>query len=103
MSEHDDRYYQNQFADRAAIERAGNRTPGPATYHRRFGPKAPEHPSVGRECPACHVPFAAGDYTTLIALGPGDDPDDQRAAREGRAYNAVASEVHWTCATGEDV
>lgn len=67
---------------------------------RCFGPKSADHPSIGRECPACHRAFQAGDYTTLIALGPGDDPDEQRKALEGRAYNAVAAEVHWSCATG---
>jgi hypothetical protein len=68
---------------------------------RRFGPKTADHPSVSRECPACRQPFAVGDYTTLIALGPGDDPDAQERARDGRPYNAVAAEVHWACATGE--
>jgi hypothetical protein len=68
---------------------------------RKFGPKAADHPGVGRECPACHVPFSAGDYTTLVLLGPGDDPESQQRAREGRAYNAVAVEVHWACATGD--
>jgi hypothetical protein len=64
---------------------------------RKFGPKSEDHPSVGRECPACHKVFAAGDFTTLVALGPGDDPEAQERAREGRVYNAVAVEVHWTC------
>lgn len=70
---------------------------------RAFGPKQPGHPSVGQNCPACHVPFAAGDYTTLIPLGPGADPEEQERARLGRAYNAVAVEVHYACATGEAV
>lgn len=68
---------------------------------RKFGPKSVDHPSIGSNCPACGKPFAAGDYTTLIALGPGDDPDNQAKANAGRAYNAVAVEVHWACATGE--
>jgi hypothetical protein len=67
---------------------------------RRFGPKTLDHPSIGKECPACHVAFKAGDYTTLIALGPGDDPREQKRHREGRPYNAVAQEVHYACATG---
>jgi hypothetical protein len=67
---------------------------------RRFGPKSADHPSIGRECPACHKPFVAGDYTTLIALGPGNDPEQQARARAGRPYNAVAVEIHWTCAGG---
>lgn len=68
---------------------------------RKFGPKGADHRSVGKPCPACHVDFAAGDYTALIALGPGSDPEAQERAREGRVYNAVAVEVHYACATGE--
>lgn len=66
-----------------------------------YGPKADGHPSIGTECPACHVALAAGDYTALVALGPGADPHAQTLARRGRAYNAVAVEVHWVCATGD--
>lgn len=68
---------------------------------RMFGPKTAEHPSVGNPCPACQVPFKAGDYTTLVMLGPGDDDEAQERAREGRAYTAAAVEAHWTCVTGE--
>lgn len=68
---------------------------------RKFGPLAAGHPIDGQPCPACHKPFKAGDYGTLIALGPGDDPEAQERARAGRPYNAVAALVHWTCATGE--
>ena len=64
---------------------------------RKFGPKTADHPSVGRECPACHLPFKEGDYTTLVILGPGGDPDSQKRRDEGRPYNAVAAEVHWDC------
>lgn len=64
---------------------------------RPFGPKAADHPSVGTKCPACKKPFTAGDFTTLVSLGPGDDPEEQAKAREGRAYNAVAVEVHAAC------
>lgn len=69
---------------------------------RMFGPKDADHWSVGRECPACRQPFRAGDYTTLVALGPGDDPEARRKAAAGTPYNAVAQELHWACATGED-
>jgi hypothetical protein len=69
---------------------------------RKFGPKSPEHPGVGALCPACRQPIRAGDYTTLVALGPGDDPEEREAARAGRFYNAVALEVHWACATGHE-
>ena len=67
---------------------------------RHFGPKPADHPSVGQPCPACKVPFVEGDFTTLIPLGPGKDPEEQAKAREGRAYCAVAVEVHWDCSGG---
>lgn len=75
---------------------------GTSVDKRRFGPKNVDHPSVGEKCPACSVEFVEGDWTTLVTLGPGADPEAQKRAREGRAYNAVAAEVHWTCATGEE-
>lgn len=65
-----------------------------------FGPKQADHPSIGRPCPACGVPFAAGDCTTVIALGPGSDPEQRERAAKGRPYSAVGIEVHWACATG---
>ena len=68
---------------------------------KKFGPKKKEHPSVGEICPACRKSFNEGDYTTLIALGPGDDKDAQKKAREGKPYNAVALEVHYDCAGGK--
>ena len=61
-----------------------------------FGPKKAGHPSVGQPCPVCRKPFAAGDYTTLVPLGP--DSEEERARRDaGRPYNAVAVEVHAAC------
>ena len=66
----------------------------------RFGPRNADTPSA-QPCPACRVPFVAGDFTTLITLGPGADPEERAKAAEGRAYNAVALEVHWSCATGD--
>lgn len=69
---------------------------------RKFGPKSPDHPSIGRECPACHEPFITGDYTALIAMGPGGALEEREKARTGRPYNAVALEVHWACATGHE-
>ena len=68
---------------------------------RKFGPKTVDHPSIGDPCPACKRPFTAGDFTVLIPLGPGMNPEQRQRAREGRPYNAVAIEVHWACATGE--
>lgn len=70
-------------------------------HARRFGPKERRHPSICTPCPACGVLFVAGDYTTLIVLGPGKDEEARRKCREGRYYNAVALEVHYACATGE--
>ena len=68
---------------------------------RKYGPKIDDHPSVGTKCSACDLPFVAGDYTTLIVIGPGSDKEAQERARLGRPYNAIAVEVHWSCATGE--
>jgi len=64
---------------------------------RKFGPKTADHPSIGELCPACKKPFKAGDYTTLVALGPGDSEESRKRAKEGRPYNAVAIEVHYDC------
>jgi len=68
----------------------------------KFGPKTEDHFSIGKDCPACHKPFKQGDYTTLIALGPGDDEEAQKKARTGRAYTAVGSEIHWECSAQQD-
>ena len=68
---------------------------------RKFGPKKSDDRAIGWPCPACDEDFAVGDFTTLISLGPGDDPEAQKRCRDGRPYNAVAKEVHWACATGE--
>lgn len=64
---------------------------------RKFGPKGETHPTVGKECPACHQPFAEGDFTTLVSLGPGDDEDARKRRDQGRVYDAVAVEIHWDC------
>lgn len=56
--------------------------------------------TVGVECPACHEKFKEGDSSTLVVLGPGPSKEAQQRCRDGRVYNAVAIEVHWTCATG---
>lgn len=69
---------------------------------RAFGPKAPDHAGVGRPCPACQVPFAAGDYTTLVTLGPGDDDEARRRAVAGRVHKPVALEVHFACVVGRE-
>ena len=68
----------------------------------RVGPKTRGQLKKGEICAACKKPFKAGQFTTLIALGPGPDPEAREHALQGRDYNAVAIEVHWVCATGED-
>lgn len=68
---------------------------------RKFGPKKANHPSIYVECLACHKKFKEGDFTTLISLGPGDDPEEQEKARQGRPYDAMAVEIHFACATGQ--
>ena len=68
----------------------------------KYGPKAADHPSVGEKCPACGEAFKPDDFTTLVTLGPGNDPEQRRRAREGLAYNAVGLEVHYACVTGEE-
>jgi len=55
----------------------------------------------GGDCPGCRLPFTEGDRITLVPIGPGEDPDEQAKAAQGRAFNAIAIAVHWTCATGE--
>jgi hypothetical protein len=65
---------------------------------RKFGPKKGE----SRRCPICDDWIVAGEYSTLIALGPGDNPEARKRSRESRPYTAVAVEVHWSCATGEE-
>lgn len=72
---------------------------------RKMGPLAADHPLVTDGitlCQACSQPFKAGDYCTLIALGPGIDPEERAKAAAGRPYNAVALPVHWECAVGAE-
>jgi len=70
----------------------------------KMGPLEPSHWLVLRavDCPCCELPFMDGDYVTLVPLGPGDDPDERKLARERRAFDAVGITVHWACATGEE-
>lgn len=75
-------------------------------YLRKCPPLAPDHPLLQAPtitpCAACGQHFAAGDVTTLIELGPGDNREDRKLARAGRSYIAAAVPVHWACATGEE-
>lgn len=63
---------------------------------RLFGPKEPDHPSVGIPCAICDKPFAAGDYTTAVSVGPAGK-EAQARMKEGRPYNAVCVEAHADC------
>ncbi len=53
------------------------------------------------ECPGCGKPFDVGCYVSLIPIGPGEDEDERKKAREGRPYNAIAIPAHYACVTGE--
>jgi hypothetical protein len=68
--------------------------------YQKYGPKPRSHQSIGTPCPACGVAFEAGDYTTLVPLGPGADPEEQARARRGEPYADVSVEVHFACAGG---
>jgi hypothetical protein len=52
-------------------------------------------------CHACPDPIEAGQWATLIHLGPGGDPTARSRARAGLPYPPVTVAVHWPCATGE--
>lgn len=69
-----------------------------------FDVLAEDHPLVvaGKSCPGCELVFKEGDSITLVSIGPGNDPEEQEKAREGRAYNAVALAAHYKCVTGRD-
>lgn len=71
-------------------------------HSRKFGPMSEDHPAVGTECAACRQEFLAGDWTCLVPLGPGDDPEARRAAWADRVYTGVAAHCHWACVTGEE-
>lgn len=58
-------------------------------------------PWASKNCPGCDGEFKAGQYVTLMSVGPGDDEIEREHAREGLPYTGVAIPVHWACATGE--
>lgn len=66
------------------------------TEMRKFGPKQPDHPSIGQPCPVCQINFKAGDYTALETTHAAD-PEEARKAQAGIAFTAIAAEVHWDC------
>ena len=62
---------------------------------RKFGPKNAAHPSIGRLCPVCNIPFHEGDYTSLVATKPASEEDAEKQA-QGRPYTAEAEEIHYS-------
>ncbi|MHC4214260.1 MAG: hypothetical protein ACYSWP_12905 [Planctomycetota bacterium] len=68
---------------------------------RKFEPLPAEHPGIGEECTACRKEIKEGDILTLVPIGPGDDPEEMAKCYAGKAYNAQAIMIHWTCATGD--
>jgi hypothetical protein len=64
----------------------------------KFGPKKPEHPTVGAICSRCGKAFKAGDYTTLIEIEAGfASEEDAQKAMARLPYNVEAEEVHYHC------
>jgi hypothetical protein len=72
----------------------GHRTISPRG---RFAALQADHPSIGQLCPICHKPMQIGDVPALIATGPGDAEERQRAD-EDRSHNAAALLAHEACA-----
>jgi hypothetical protein len=68
-----------------------------------MGPLDTGHPIViqGQICQGCKRPLLAGEFVTLVVIGPGDDEDSRQRRDEGRPYNATAIPVHWDCSTQE--
>jgi hypothetical protein len=57
---------------------------------------------VGRPCAACGGQLVEGEPVTFVPIGPGVDPEERRACREGRVYRGTAVLCHYACATGEE-
>jgi hypothetical protein len=66
----------------------------------RIGPLRFNDQTIGYMCFACLIPFKVGDYTTLVKLGPGNDPVKQECERKKLPYDAVFLQVHFACGTG---
>lgn len=67
----------------------------------KIGPKPADHPTVGYECPACHGLLEEGQFTTVLFVGPGGDPEARQACLDKKPFTPVALEFHWACVTGE--
>lgn len=69
---------------------------------RPWPPLDENHPLTrGETCAACRELLEPGHVVTLVAVGPGLDPDARTAALAGAPYNALSVPVHWACATGD--
>jgi hypothetical protein len=66
-----------------------------------IGPIGADHACIGRLCPGCNARFKAGDYVTLVPIGPGGNEAERLKARTGKPFNVVASLAHYACVTGE--
>jgi hypothetical protein len=66
----------------------------------KYGPKEPNHPTIGGTCLLCQEPFRVGSFTTILPLGPGSDADAQADCRAGRPFHGIGLEVHWSCGSG---
>jgi len=66
----------------------------------KMGPIPSDSTLLNLECRACNERFHEGDSIALVALGPGNDSEEQEKARNNRPYNAVAIPIHYACATG---
>ena len=67
---------------------------------RKMGPLGYADPLVTNgtpTCPGCTKPFEAGEYVTLVVIGPGDDVEARALRDQGGVYNAIAIPVHWDC------
>lgn len=68
---------------------------------RKFDGLKAGHPllSDGWFCVLCHRPFAVGDETALVPLGPDPEaPAEVAKAAAGQPHRAVGLPVHWACA-----
>lgn len=66
----------------------------------KIGPKTLGHPTVGGICLLCQDAYRVNDYTTILPLGPGSDPESRTLCKAGQPYEGIGVEVHWMCATG---
>lgn len=58
--------------------------------------------SATTPCPACLQPLLAGQFFTLIPIGPGGDPKKRALARQRVPYDPCFLGVHWACVMGDE-